>query len=785
MPPLPAQIVALLLLLGFSAGARAQLDFDLVEVTGTPGPDHPGIDFVFEGTWSFETEAGGVAVADFDADGRLDILLPNTEGHAHHLYLNQGDGSFVEAAAAHGLDEPGKRRSMAAAFDYDRDGDIDLLTVGHPGHGPTTSDLFTLFRNDGPPAHLFTDVTTSAGGFSFAATVESSNVGDAGGLAVADVDADGWLDVLVTWWENHHAILQPNPGFITNTHDQPRLFLNRPNPTPPGPGQPDHSPRVFVDASIAAGLDTVMQGIHWMPALVDVNRDGRPDLYLCMEGGPDVLRLNSDPDGPGPATVAFGPDIATSLGLNTNGPGWGNEMGAAWEDLDHDQDLDLLLTNAGQFPERRDKLYRNDSQLIIGDAGLAFADVSVAAGIDQALQPGWGVLAADLDNDGDLDLVTARGLTFPYPNTLHENLWPATSPDGITPLFVDRSAQVPGFSKVGSPLQDILRGLVAFDIDLDGDLDLLGTRTGRYPGGPPLSGVLHTGLFLNTLDPDGGDHHWVQLDLRETGGRPDAVGARVHLRTGGPTGTVQTRVVRLGSSFLSAGPQRLHFGLGADSADWIVVRWADGSHTVVAQDVPFDELATLAHEGVDATGDLDGNGVTDCADAALLEQALSDWTVVAAALPDWPWRLLADIDGNGELDPRDLGLLGLLLDTPWCPLPGGVAGSFGEPLLTASGDLLPGAPMAVHFSNALPFRPSWLLLGFSAVNQPLNGGKLVPSPDLIVAPLTTDASGEILLAGPWPAGVPSGLPLYLQQWVQDPAAPWGYAASDGLHATTP
>ena len=95
MPPLPAQIVALLLLLGFSAGARAQLDFDLVEVTGTPGPDHPGIDFVFEGTWSFETEAGGVAVADFDADGRLDILLPNTEGHAHHLYLNQGDGSFV------------------------------------------------------------------------------------------------------------------------------------------------------------------------------------------------------------------------------------------------------------------------------------------------------------------------------------------------------------------------------------------------------------------------------------------------------------------------------------------------------------------------------------------------------------------------------------------------------------------------------------------------------------------------------------------------------------------
>ncbi len=760
-------------------GVSAQVPYDLEELTAAGHPEHPGLDFSFHAVTTTRTEAGGLAVADFDDDGWLDLFFPDTEGHGNALYRNQGDGTYLDVAAARGVDETAQRRASAAFLDFDNDGDLDLLTVGYPSHGTATGTRYTLFRNDGAPGWGFTDVTTSAGGFPHdATTLEDSSVGDAGGLAVADVDRDGFLDFVVTWWQDHRDILDPNPNPpVTNVNDQPRFFRSMPNPTPPGPGQLDWSPRVFVDDTVAAGLDVWVHGIHWMPTLTDLNRDGWPDLHMSIESGPDRVHLN---DGTG----EFGPDIGSLIGLNTNPPHFGNEMGFAAGDIDNDGDLDWMVTNTGNEPGRRDILYRNDSLPALGDFGLAFSDVQLASGVWESPGIGWGMVLGDLDNDRDLDIVTARGLGHPIANTVRENLWPTPSTDGLTPAFADVSAQLTDFTRLGETDKDMLRALAAFDHDNDGDLDLVGSRTGQLPASV-ISPLIDYPLFRNTLSPGG---HWLQIDLRETGGSRNVVGVRVWVASGGPISDpdhlVQTREVIVGDSFLTAAPDRLHFGLGDELPEWIVVRWLDGSHTAIAGTVPVDQVLTITHTGTPATGDLDNDGQTDCADVAFFDLALSQPAVADAAQPSWPWRILADVDGNGTFNAVDRGGMGLYMASPWCPEGGGVAGIAGLPALTGTGPLIPGAPVALTLANARPNAFAFLLAGFDDLDLPFNGGLLVPDPQFIIGPFLTTPSGGFVLSGAWPP-VAAGLSFWVQAWVDDPAAPSAYSATDGLRATAP
>jgi outer membrane protein assembly factor BamB len=122
---------------------------------------------------------------------------------------------------------------------------------------------------------------------------------------------------------------------------------------------------------------------------------------------------------------------------------------------------------------------------------------------------------------------------------------------------------------------------------------------------------------------------------------------------------------------------------------------------------------------------------------------------------------------------------------PWADLQEGLASSFLPPEFSGEGTLLPGSPITVTLAEAAPFAATFEIVGLASLKVPFKGGTLWPQPSLIVGPLVTDAQGGLELAATWPAGVPSGTQLWLQEWIVDAGGPQGWAASNGLRATVP
>jgi enediyne biosynthesis protein E4 len=769
-------IPVLLLSAGARLAAAQSLGYDLLEVNASPGPLNPGVAHTFVPVTDAPSEATGASVADVNNDGFEDLFLCNTEGFPDLLYINNGDGTFTESAAAYGVQETAKRRGNSLFFDLDNDGDLDLITFGYPGDTGSVInlDLFSLFRNDGAPSYHFTDITASSGGFVLGPTTDDNTLGIPGGAAVGDYDRDGFLDVVVTYWND-------NTHEGTFGHDQLRLWHNVPNPNPPGPGQLDYTPRLLVDATLGAGLDSIGEAQSWMPTFLDFDRDGWPDLHLCVDGGPDHLRMNNK-------NGTFGPNIATTVGLNYNAAGaagYGNEMGVALGDYDNDGDLDIYLTNLGiaAITNKADAFYRNDSNLAIGGTGLKYTYIGGLIGIKTTLQQGfgWGTSFADLDNDGDEDLLTARGSgTNLEQNWVERNLYPTKTSDGKSVTIENVSASLPSFSGLGTALTNS-RALVCFDYDNDGDVDVVCTRSAQT--NPPPVGNLNTSVFLNTLSTD---KVALEVDLVNSGGSLNTVGAREFVRTGGVTGTVQMAEVFAGTSYLSQEPARLHFGLAhVPGADWLAIRWFDGTQQVVRGDSgpPMVGLRTVVHAAHDDTGDLDGDGDTDATDLALFITGLANPAAVDAVSPNWPWKQMADADGNGLRDKRDFALLRTKVGGPFADLGNGLAGFSGVPVLTGSGPLTASSPVTLTISNARPSTNWWLIVGFDLLVKNFKGGLLVPSVNLIVGPLPT-LGGTLPLSDTWPA-LPPGLQIFFQAWVQDSAGPSGFAASNALGALTP
>ena len=611
----------------FSQGA---LPFDLEEITVDPSdPKFPGIDFTFQPVGFEVSEAAGVAVMDFDNDSLLDVYLPNSEFQASKLYRNLGGGKFEDVAVDRGVDQAVQRRAGALFLDVENDGDLDLLTFGYPGY-TASMDLYTLFRNDGAPAYSFTDVTTSAGSFPLAPTAELTILGDFGGASAGDVDGDGYVDFMATYWARL-------PGF---QYDQMRIWRSVPN-SPMPPGAEDWSARQFQDVTISSGLDEWFKGSTWMPSLVDYNGDGLLDVHINVDFGIDIFRLN---DGNG----VFLSNSSVAAGLNGDPVEPRNEMGIAFGDIDFDGDLDQFQSNAFFG----DRFYRNDSTFGVSGEGVIFKDFGPQVNASVA-RFGWGVALSDMDNDADLDLLEVSGFRDPSSNFYHENQWPLTLVDGVTPLYTNRSDQVPAFAKTqGNPAgdEDIARSLVPFDMDNDGDLDLVVTRPGISPWLTP-GDHKRTAVYENTLS---SSNHWLQVDLRETGGSRNVVGAKVYVRAAGVT---QYSQVVAGSSFLGQMPDRQHFGLGAPgNIGWILVRWKDNSITGVLLP-PKDSIVTVAHQGFDFLGDVYPNGVVDAFDLIALDWVIANPALANSTFGHLPYKILGDLNGDNTLDVRDRLLL--------------------------------------------------------------------------------------------------------------------------------
>jgi hypothetical protein len=440
---------------------------------------------------------------------------------------NLGDGTFEDVAESVGLVHP-EPVGAAAWLDVEGDGDLDLLLTSFGGL------RHHLYVNDG--ARGFTEDARERG---LAVQTDVVHVGM--GIGVGDYDLDGHVDVFVADWHNP-IVLGPGPHHNRLLHNRGAV-----------------APGTFEDVTAAMGIDLeavtlavvgAPGAFGFAPAFVDLDDDGWPELALVSDFGTTRLYAN--------AGGAFF-DVTVFASVGTEGSG----MGSTFGDLDLDGDLDWFVSaiwSPDAF-EDGNRLYRNDG-------GLTFTDVTDAIGVREGGW-GWNTAAFDVDLDGDLDLALASG-------------WPATQ-------FAEDPVRVwinPGPGAPPGPWPEVAqergldftrggRGLVPFDYDRDGDLDVLVVANTEPPG-----------LFRN--DVEGGS--WLEVVAVGAGANTQSLGARVRVQAE-PGAPWQVRTIGVGSHLFGHAPAVAHFGLppGDAPVHRVEVTWPASGQHVVLHDVSRDQ----------------------------------------------------------------------------------------------------------------------------------------------------------------------------------------------------
>ncbi len=298
----------------------------------------------------------GAAWGDVDGDDLLDLFVTGGS-EPSRLYLNQGDGTFVEDLGSPDLALIDRTTSAAVFADYDNDGDPDLYVTAI---GPNS-----LLRND---AGTFVEVDLG--------------VADAGRGQTAswgDYDGDGLLDLYVA---NYACEVCPDGDDFEGSRD--RLYRN--------------DGVAFTDETALLGTFHTT-GAGFTATWFDFDDDADLDLYLANDKGTTVPDSETEQprrnmlwrnDGPGCGGWCF-TDASAEVGADARL----DAMGMATGDYDNDGDLDVAMTDRGP-------------PWLLQNWGGSFVDVSLAAGFDDASYQ-WGIVFADFDNDGWLDLFTASG----------------------------------------------------------------------------------------------------------------------------------------------------------------------------------------------------------------------------------------------------------------------------------------------------------------------------------------------------------------------------------------
>ncbi len=501
-----------------------------------------GIGFVHETgafgrKWMPETMGSGGAFLDYDGDNLPDLLLVNSSlwpGHesgrerpVSRLYRNLGNGRFRDVTAEARLDF--RLYGMGATVaDYDADGDPDVYMTAVGDN--------ILLRNDGG---RFTDVSVEAG-----VSGSSGLPGDAPawstGAAWLDVDRDGFLDLFVC----NYVRWTPETDLFTTLDGTTKSYAT--------PEQYDGETcrlyrslegRSFEDVTAAAGVlnpDGKSLGV----AVEDFNKDGWPDIVVANDTYQNFLYLN---DGDGTFT-----DVAVGAGVAFDEFGRARAgMGIDVADVTSQGPLSIAI---GNFSNEPLSLYTQ-----IGDD--LFQDLAGSARLTRATlqRLTFGLLFADLDLDGFVDLLAGNGHIEPGINAVQSDI---TFAQPLQLFWNNRRGQfVPVSGQVGAGFGEeiVARGIATADIDRDGDLDVLVTVNGGSPR-----------LLRNDLPTS--EANWLRIRLRGASPNLDAVGAVVTLFAGD---LVQRRMVRTGSSYLSQSEVNpLLIGLGdRTQADSILVRW--------------------------------------------------------------------------------------------------------------------------------------------------------------------------------------------------------------------
>lgn len=482
-----------------------------------------------------EIMGSGSALVDIDGDGWLDIILVTGGTWSHRensppplltIYRNEKGGRFRDVTGElRLLDLHGYGQGIAAA-DYDGDGDLDLYV--------TTVTQNMLLRNDGD---RFTEVGSAAG---VAGSAEWST-----SATFFDADRDGWLDLVVlnyVVWSLEEDLFCSSDG-VTKTYCSPisyqgvrgRFYRNNGDGT-------------FADATDAAGFGS-MRGKGLGVAVIDLNRDGWPDLAIANDTEPDELYLNRG-DG---TFVEQGMLSGMAVDLAGN-PRAG--MGIVSGVVDQTGEETIFV---GNFSSETMSVFRHQGNGV-------FTDRTSASGIGRSSLPAltFGTALFDVDLDGDLDLFVANGhidpgvqATEPETSFLQPPQLYLNEGDGRFILYRPGRGDVLGDSLLA-------RGISIGDFDRDGDPDVLLTQNGR-----PVR------LLRNeTVGSVSAEAGWLHLTLGSAVPSAANIGTRVRVYAGDER---QERYVAPNVGYLSQSETAAMFGVGSTKRiDSLVVTWPSG-----------------------------------------------------------------------------------------------------------------------------------------------------------------------------------------------------------------
>ncbi len=522
----------------------------------------------------------GLAVGDYDNDGRDDIYFLNQHG-PNALYRNRGDGTFEDVTSKLGLALEG-RVSVGATFaDYDNDGWEDLFVT-------TTRGGNVLFHNRGNGT--FEDVTAKAG---------VTHTGHSQGASFFDYDNDGLLDLYLTnsahWTTDNFDFASRNfegkaslPALMDSPIENNILYRNNGNGT-------------FTDVTDKAGL----RGRGWAAdvAVFDYDDDGFLDLFVPSMFGRGQLYRNKG-DG------TFTDVTIASLGATPHGA-----IGSKAFDYDGDGRLDLFVvdmhsdmwmgldwghtsletatqsqhlrfhSSAGPTADESDSRFvvhqkemfamngQNYNEMLFGNAlyrnlgNGKFAEGAVEAGLE-TLWP-WGIATGDFDNDGHEDVFITSGMGYPFyywPNQLMMNKGDGTFTEAASSLGIEpptggiyQEQNIAGKKAARSS-----RSAAVADFDADGGLEIVTNNFNDRPY-----------FFANRFP----RANYIEFRLTGTRSNRDAIGAVARLWMGR---TVMVREVNPSGGYLAQSSRVLHFGLGErEKVDSVVIRWPRGTVQVL------------------------------------------------------------------------------------------------------------------------------------------------------------------------------------------------------------
>jgi enediyne biosynthesis protein E4 len=484
---------------------------------------------VYEGMFG-----GGACVFDFNQDGYEDLFI--TGGmNDDVLYMNMKDGTFSNVFAGSGLEVTTRFVTQgAASADFNRDGWPDLLVTTITKRDTTRiipRAVNLLFINNGD--NTFRDATTEYG--------LDQLMSFSTGVCAGDVNNDGYADLYVgNYFAGYEgALSEINDATIVNASQTAKgyLLINQ-------------NGQRFRERYEASGLRH--KGFGFGGVFTDFDNDGDVDLFINHDFGykttSNILARNN-------GRGAFD-DVSNASAMDLKI----NAMGTAIGDYNNDGWLDYYITNI-----------RFNRFMVSEGQSHRFVDRSAELGMD-FVSISWGANFGDFDHDGDVDLFVANGDL--NPNDVPLSNFYFQNDEG---KFRDRAHEI-GLNDYG-----VGRGSVMFDMDNDGDLDLLVVNQ-RPVLDYPVSSV--TRLYRNDMAAG----NWLKVKLRGIKSEHDGIGARVRVVAGGMR---MIREVEAGSSHLSQNTMLAHFGLGtAVIIDSVIVTWPGGYRQFLF-DQPVNQLLVI------------------------------------------------------------------------------------------------------------------------------------------------------------------------------------------------